>query len=149
MKNGFIILIVFLTGCSNSQKQSPDASSVIQADKDFSSLSQQKGRNFAFLQYMDTSAVLLRSNHSPITGNDTRKFFESSDTSYTLTWEPQTGFISSAADIAYTYGIYSFKLKGTDTTEQGTYVTVWKKQPDGSWKFVLDTGNPGLDKRKQ
>jgi ketosteroid isomerase-like protein len=24
----------------------------------------------------------------------------------------------------------------------GTYSTTWKKQPDGSWKIILDTGSP-------
>ena len=24
----------------------------------------------------------------------------------------------------------------------GKYVTIWKKQADGSWKFVVDIGNP-------
>jgi hypothetical protein len=28
--------------------------------------------------------------------------------------------------------------------EEGTYCTVWKKDKDKKWKFVLDTGNEGL-----
>jgi ketosteroid isomerase-like protein len=30
---------------------------------------------------------------------------------------------------------------GQPTTETGKYVTVWKKQKDGSWKVALDMGN--------
>jgi len=31
--------------------------------------------------------------------------------------------------------------KGKTITEKGTYVTVWKKQPDGTWKVVGDIHN--------
>jgi ketosteroid isomerase-like protein len=31
-----------------------------------------------------------------------------------------------------------------DTVLRGTYVSVWKKQKDGKWKFMLDTGNEGI-----
>ncbi len=31
--------------------------------------------------------------------------------------------------------------KGEITTTYGNYVTVWKRQPDGKWKYVLDGGN--------
>jgi len=26
--------------------------------------------------------------------------------------------------------------------KRGTYVTIWKRQPGGAWKFVLDGGSP-------
>ena len=34
--------------------------------------------------------------------------------------------------------------EGEEVTREGTYVTIWKKDADGNWKFVLDTGNQGL-----
>jgi hypothetical protein len=30
---------------------------------------------------------------------------------------------------------------GKDTVEYGNYVTIWKRFPDGRWKYVLDGGN--------
>lgn len=30
---------------------------------------------------------------------------------------------------------------------KGTYVSVWKKDNKGEWKFVLDSGNEGLDEQ--
>jgi ketosteroid isomerase-like protein len=32
-----------------------------------------------------------------------------------------------------------------DTFFAGTYVSIWKKQPDGKWKFILDSGNEGIE----
>ena len=31
-----------------------------------------------------------------------------------------------------------------DSIEQGTYVSIWKKDKIGAWKFVLDSGNQGI-----
>jgi uncharacterized protein (TIGR02246 family) len=51
-----------------------------------------------------------------------------------------------SGDLAYTSG--SFKVTYTDTETkkavngQGTYVTVFKKQADGSWKVVADIATP-------
>ena len=101
----------------------------------------------AFLEYIDSTAVLLRAGNYPIAGNAARRFIQQGqDSSYTLTWEPVAAELSSSGDIGYTYGIYTVQMKNmpTDKADKGTYVTIWKKQAGGSWKFVLDTGNPGL-----
>jgi uncharacterized protein (TIGR02246 family) len=45
---------------------------------------------------------------------------------------------------AYETGKYSYKYqeKGQPVTEQGRYVTIWKRQSDGSWKIIMDMGVP-------
>jgi uncharacterized protein (TIGR02246 family) len=47
-------------------------------------------------------------------------------------------------DTAYETGKYSYKYqeKGKPVTEDGRYVTVWKRQSDGSWKIIMDMGVP-------
>ncbi|MCK4822426.1 hypothetical protein KA005_42070 [bacterium] len=52
--------------------------------------------------------------------------------------------VSESTDIGYTHGKYELKTTdstGAKNTTYGYYITVWKKQADGSWKFVFDTGN--------
>jgi len=62
-----------------------------------------------------------------------------------FTWEPLAGDIAKSGELGYTYGTYTFKK---DTIlEQGTYVSIWKKNNDGNWKYVLDTGNEGMGKK--
>jgi ketosteroid isomerase-like protein len=65
------------------------------------------------------------------------------DSSVQMTWEPQGGDIAASGELGYTYGIYELR-DGGDNVQRGTYVTIWKKQEDGKWKFVLDSGNQGL-----
>jgi uncharacterized protein (TIGR02246 family) len=47
-------------------------------------------------------------------------------------------------DTAYETGKYSYKFqeKGQPVTEEGRYVTVWRRQSDGSWKIISDMGVP-------
>ncbi len=54
--------------------------------------------------------------------------------------------VSESGDLAYTRG--AFRLTVTDSatkkpiTETGSYLTVYKKQADGSWKAVEDIATP-------
>jgi len=52
--------------------------------------------------------------------------------------------ISASGDLGYTWGKYEFCAKGADGAEKvehGKYMTVWKKQADGSRKVAVDMGN--------
>jgi uncharacterized protein (TIGR02246 family) len=47
-------------------------------------------------------------------------------------------------DIAYETGKYKYEYaeKGKPATEEGRYVTMWKRQSDGSWKLSMDMAVP-------
>jgi ketosteroid isomerase-like protein len=52
--------------------------------------------------------------------------------------------IAQSADVGWTSGTFEFRSVGKDgkpIVEHGKYTSIWKKQPDGSWKIVLDMGN--------
>jgi ketosteroid isomerase-like protein len=52
-----------------------------------------------------------------------------------LVWWPLWAGIARSGDLGFTTG--PFTLDGKPI---GHYFTVWKKQPDGSWKWVFDAG---------
>ena len=61
-----------------------------------------------------------------------------------LTWSPVAADISASGDLGYTYGTFEFRSKdkeGKETVNHGKYMSVWKKQADGSWKVAVDMGN--------
>lgn len=119
--------------------------SMIEADRAFSKLSETKGMRFAFMDYIDSNGVLLRPNTQPMVGANAIDFIsQGNDTSYTMTWEPNGANVAQSGELGYTYGMYSIKPRNRDTVFYGTYVSIWKRQPDGKWKFVLDTGNEGI-----
>ena len=47
-------------------------------------------------------------------------------------------------DIAYETGKYSYTSveKGQPVTDEGRYVTIWKRRTDASWKIIMDMGVP-------
>ena len=60
-----------------------------------------------------------------------------------FTWEPDTAVVAASGDLGYTLGHYTIIGEGEqagDTVGRGNYVTVWQKQPDGSWKIAVDIG---------
>jgi ketosteroid isomerase-like protein len=62
----------------------------------------------------------------------------------TLSWTPIRGEVIGAGDVGYTTGRSIFRQKdpnGKVTERRGQYVTIWRKQTDGSWKVVFDTGS--------
>ena len=140
-----VLSFLLLASCKAKRKvpKKPSAEQILQADIAFSNLSKKAGMKRAFIEYIDNEGVLLRPNHPPIIGANAIDFLsEVNDSSYSLTWEPSGGEIAIAGDLGYTFGLYKLALK--DTVLRGTYVSIWKKQNDGKWKFVLDSGNPGI-----
>ncbi len=119
---------------------------MLETDRAFSKLSEERGMKHAFMQYVDSNGVLLRPNIMPLVGGEAINYIsQSNDTSFTMTWEPNGGTVAKSGELGYTYGLYSLKPKDKDTIYYGTYVSIWKKQPDGKWKFVLETGNEGIE----
>ena len=55
-----------------------------------------------------------------------------------------TGTVWLDGDTAYETGKYKYeyKEKGKPAVDEGRYVTVWKRQKDGSWKLAMDMGVP-------
>jgi len=60
-----------------------------------------------------------------------------------LIWSPLKVDVSADGTLGYTWGRYDFTLRGKEgkvETTTGIYLTIWKRQADGSWKFVFDGG---------
>jgi ketosteroid isomerase-like protein len=52
--------------------------------------------------------------------------------------------ISEDGGMAYTMGSYLATMQGEDgnpVQEPGKWVTIWKKQPNGRWRIIVDTYN--------
>lgn len=147
-----ILLVLSLIACDQQKFREIDSkkeayNKMRQTDSDFSKRSAQVGMKKAFVEYMDPDAVMLRPNRMPIIGADAVQFLSSlNDSNYSLTWRAIGGNLSGSEDLGYTYGIYT--IETTDTVYKGTYLTVWEKQDNGSWKFVIDTGNEGIGKEE-
>ena len=62
----------------------------------------------------------------------------------TLSWTPTHGEVVGAGDLGYTTGTATFRAKGPNgapVERHSEYLTVWRKQTNGSWKVIFDTGS--------
>lgn len=118
---------------------------LLETDSRFSKMSASRGVPAAFVAFMDDDAVILPPGLAPIRGRDAiAAYYEKTPPGTVLEWKPLAADVSNGEDLGYTYGTY--ELRGTDSqgkpvTRSGKYVSVWKKQPDESWKWALDMGN--------
>ena len=146
----FGMMLVLSYSCNLFEKKkymegSDDQMKMMDTDRAFSKLSEEKGMKQAFLEYIDSNGVLLRPNRLPLLGADAIDYLiQQNDSAFTLKWEPKTAIVARSGDLGYTYGIYVLKPGGKDTLLYGNYVSIWKKGADGKWKFVLDSGNEGI-----
>lgn len=72
------------------------------------------------------------------------------DSTFNLSWTPTMAFASEDGTLGYTLGTWvstRYNAEGKGQVVTGKYVTIWRKQADGSWKVVFDGGNPDSSPR--
>jgi ketosteroid isomerase-like protein len=102
------------------------------------------------LAYWSDDAVVLEPDQPALVGKSAiRQMVVGSmkDPKFSITWEPERAVISETGDMGYL--IEHNRVTFTDSTNKvrtvyGKAVTIWKKEPNGNWKCVVDTfnGNP-------
>ena len=134
-----VSLLVVPMGILPRQSGSRTLQALIEAERSFSRLSEEKGIKEAFLTYLADDSIVFRPK--PVPG---RKVYEAAadDSPALLTWEPAYAEVALDGDLGYTTGPYQLKdnSKPGDPVRYGHYVSLWQKQPSGLWKVVLDVG---------
>lgn len=140
----YLMLCTFLfTFCTHSKSKDELKNEIFQTERDFQKMTEEKGITEAFYHYAAPDAVIKRENDTLIMGRENIKIYYGNKhlNNATVEWKPDFIDISESGDIAYTYGKYIWKIletSGETTKYTGIFHTVWKKQADGSWKYVWD-----------
>jgi ketosteroid isomerase-like protein len=121
-----------------------------QLEADFMKAATERGAD-GYMSYYAEDAVEVPNGADAIHGkaNIAKTMGFLNDKNNRLTWTPVDAGISSSADLGWTSGTYEFRSVGKDgkpTVSHGKYTSIWKKQPDGNWKIVLDMGNASEQK---
>jgi len=117
---------------------------LLQTDRDFQHATETK-RAEGMAPYWAENAVVPQ--NPPLAGKQAillhyQKAF--ADPDFSLEWIPTKAEVFAAGKLGYTVGNYVVRFKdktGQRMQQEGTYITVWKKQDDGSWKVIEDTGS--------
>ena len=117
---------------------------LMKADREFDSTTA-KNRLDGWTAYFAENGSMLPGAAMPISGiASIRKAMADafSDSTFEIRWQPTEAGIIVPHMYGYTIGHSIIKEKGKDgrrMTQRGTYLSIWKKQTDGTWKIVLDT----------
>lgn len=141
------IILIFISslvlfGCSKRNVTDKETlkNEIVKADKEMSDLAELEGFSAALLENADENFVKLSEGSHPVIGKISfEELTKNNPGPKTLTWEPIFTDVAESGDLGYSWGNWKFVLP--DTVYYGNYFTVWKKQPDGTWKMTLDGGN--------
>ena len=137
------LTITLLTACQQPINKEKVKQEIFQTEKAFEKMSSEKGIQEAFYFFADDSAVIKRQNDTLIIGKENIKNYYSNPAfeRAKITWTPDFINVSESGDLGYSYGNYLWTIWSAegDTAEfEGVFQTIWKRQPDGKWKFVWD-----------
>lgn len=100
------------------------------------------------LPFWADDATILAPGSPAIVGKDAiRKYVSTSFATpgFSITWKTEKVEVSQSGELAYSSGTDDISLNtpdGKSVTQENKSVAIWKKQPDGSWKCVMDVMTP-------
>jgi ketosteroid isomerase-like protein len=113
-----------------------DVAPVVDAERAFARMARDSEVNAAFLHYSAPDGIVFR----PGPVNAREALAARPIPRVHLDWWPVYAGIALSADLGFTTGPYS--LGEGARKGQGWYFTVWRRQADGSWRWLLDHGPP-------
>lgn len=135
-------LLLFLS--SSLLAQEPDSSSALfsmrEAERNFARASVMYGRNASFAENFAELSALFTDKWI----NNGKQFSKDRKASpVVLKWEPEFMDISASRDFGISTGPWEAQeyRPNTSPLATGYFLTVWKKQSDGTWKVILDAGS--------
>jgi ketosteroid isomerase-like protein len=143
-----LILLISIIVLLFYQCSSPPASSetliaeIEHTEQAFMQMAAESGIGQAFIEFAADDAILIR-NAKAVEGKTAMKeyFLQNPDDGQTLVWAPRKIEVAQSGELAYSFGDFTFTQTdsaGSEQTFEGNFCTIWKRQPDGSWKFVMD-----------
>ena len=140
-KRGLLLVVVAMVGMAAFAEKPEDV--LFKADRDFCHDVQVK-RLDGFMAWIAPGIVTFGS--TSLKGvEEVRKSWKEAfdDANFQLSWEPVKADMFPSGNMGYTVGRYVLRGKSQSgpTERKGTYLTVWQKQEDGSWKVLADGGS--------
>jgi ketosteroid isomerase-like protein len=142
MRKFFSMLLVLCALITNSPAQKIDRDaelrSLVEAERGFAGMSVAKGTRAAFIENLADDSVLF--HPGPVNGK--KWWSERQPRPGVLSWQPVFADVSSAGDMGYTTGPWEFREKSLEDkpVAHGQFVSIWKRQADGTWKVAVDLG---------
>lgn len=135
------IALLLLMIWAPQQSVSPDLIALAESERAFARYSVAHNAREAFLKFFAEDGINFAPHPVKTREDLAKRPAPPSPSPAVLNWSPITGDISSAGDLGYTTGPFTVTARAGDRPPQhGMYFSVWRKEPDGVWRVVLDVG---------
>jgi ketosteroid isomerase-like protein len=115
-----------------------DRAELMSADSAFAALSVKSGAKTAFLSYAAENAISFGGGAQLTEGREAiGAGFDGFPTEAVLEWWPVAAQIAPSGDLGCTVG----EARISSVKHYSKYLTIWRRQQGGAWKFVADGGN--------
>ncbi|MBI1941234.1 MAG: SgcJ/EcaC family oxidoreductase [Acidobacteria bacterium] len=148
-------LLAFVLACTQAPPPAPpdtrvaDAATLRDLDAQWSKATAAKDVE-GFVGFFADDGMLFPPSTPKVTEKDgIRKWATEMITNpgFAVGWQVTKAEAARSSDLGYTMGTYELTVhdpKGKPVTDRGKYITVWKKQADGTWKVAADIFNSDL-----
>ena len=140
---GAIALLLAMLPASARAQQGEAA--LMLADREFASAVAARGLD-GWMEWFTEDAVRIQWREPSVRGLEAIRKFDAqlfSDPSTTLHWEPVEAGLYRGGQLGWTRGRSEMRQRAggaTTVVYRGSYLTIWRLEPSGRWKVILDTG---------
>jgi ketosteroid isomerase-like protein len=120
---------------------------LLQIDAEWSALSNAGSDVDGIVSYWSEDAIVYPPGFPPVVGRAAiRDYVAASLTvpGFSIAWQADDARLSEDGTLAYTTGTNTVSMTGEDgstQTQTGRVVTVWRREPSGDWRCVIDIWN--------
>lgn len=143
-----LLFLLAVAGCEPDIDLEAERAALYHADESWAAAAEARDLDRLF-EYWTEDAVIYPPVGPAVAGLDAiRAFIEAAraQKGFSITWTPTGAEVAGAADVGYTFGTWRRTLDapdGTPRVSSGHYVSIWRKQADGSWRCSVEISSLG------
>lgn len=114
---------------------------IVGADHAFSRVAREQGVPTAMATFAAEDGRVFLSRAPMIAGRENiERQYAGWEAQSMLQWEPAGADISARGDMGFSWGRWTLTRDGADPAS-GNYVSVWRRDGEGKWRFLANIGN--------
>lgn len=141
----FVVMLSICTvlmACRQQTSVAEIEAEIRAVEEAFNQMTKEEGVKAAFLHFATDEAILVRGDQLVEGKLAIATYFDGQSMSATsLSWVPDHIIVSEAGDMAFSFGKFEFSgrdVNGKRINTEGFFRTLWKRQPDGQWRYLVD-----------
>ena len=142
-------LLLLPAGCQPRVDVAAATLDLLRTDQAWATLAAANGPVDSIVAYWSADARVILPGQPIVVGTDALRQMVAGMQAipgFRISWTPDSAVVSPGGDLGYTYGtnrITAPDSAGILRTTNGRYITVWRKETDGSWRCTFDVSNEG------